>query len=213
MEDTDLLQEYVLNDAGKVWVGPARSSRGRAWLFAQFDEAALPACMFALDRAGVPFHHRGDPVKVSRAISRIVNSNDDQGILIGRWDGQYEDGTAPTEWTNSVDILRQFLETQQEVPYGQCWVFAGVVVTICRALGIPCRAVTNIVSAHDANSSLSVDKYYTENMDDLDFDPNNPEGVDSIWNYHVWNDVWMARPDLPAGESLCAISINVKTKG
>ncbi|CAG9127446.1 unnamed protein product [Plutella xylostella] len=246
MEETELLQEYVLNDVGKVWVGPARSSRGRAWLFAQFDEAALPACMFALDRAGVPFQHRGDPVKVSRAISRIVNSNDDQGILIGRWDGQYEDGTAPTEWTNSVDILRQFLETQQEVPYGQCWVFAGVVligrwdgqyedgtaptewtnsvdilrqfletqqevpygqcwvfagvvVTICRALGIPCRAVTNIVSAHDANSSLSVDKYYTENMDDLDFDPNNPEGVDSIWNYHVWNDVWMARPDLPAG--------------
>ena len=22
---------------------------------------------------------------------------------------------------------------------------------------------------------------------------------DSIWNFHVWNDVWMARPDLPRG--------------
>ena len=22
---------------------------------------------------------------------------------------------------------------------------------------------------------------------------------DSIWNFHVWNDVWMARPDLPVG--------------
>ena len=22
---------------------------------------------------------------------------------------------------------------------------------------------------------------------------------DSIWNFHVWNDVWMARPDLPMG--------------
>jgi hypothetical protein len=22
---------------------------------------------------------------------------------------------------------------------------------------------------------------------------------DSIWNFHVWNDVWMSRPDLPRG--------------
>ena len=22
---------------------------------------------------------------------------------------------------------------------------------------------------------------------------------DSIWNFHVWNDVWMSRPDLPVG--------------
>ena len=68
-------------------------------------------------------------MKVARVISRIVNSNDDGGVLVGRWDGNYEDGTAPSEWTGSVDILAQYLETQQEVPYGQCWVFAGVVTT------------------------------------------------------------------------------------
>ena len=28
----------------------------------------------------------------------------------------------------------------------------------------------------------------------------DPEfGQDSIWNFHVWNDVWMARKDLPEG--------------
>lgn len=28
----------------------------------------------------------------------------------------------------------------------------------------------------------------------------NPAGLgDSIWNFHVWNDVWMDRPDLPPG--------------
>lgn len=73
------------------------------------------------------FSSRGDPVKVTRAISRIVNSNDDGGVLVGRWDGIYDDGTAPSEWTGSVDILAQFLETQEPVSYGQCWVFAGVV--------------------------------------------------------------------------------------
>lgn len=72
---------------------------------------------------------RGDPVRVTRTISQIVNSNDDAGVLVGRWDGQYEDGTAPSDWTGSVEILSQYLQTQQEVPYGQCWVFAGVVTT------------------------------------------------------------------------------------
>ncbi|XP_052755774.1 hemocyte protein-glutamine gamma-glutamyltransferase-like [Galleria mellonella] len=199
MEDCSLLQEYVLNDVGKVWVGPIKTTRGKPWVYGQFDAVVLPACMFMLDRAEMPFHQRGDPVKLTRVISRIVNSNDDAGVLVGRWDGQYEDGTAPSEWTSSVDILQQYLETQQEVPYGQCWVFAGVVTTVCRALGIPSRVVSNLVSAHDANSSLTVDKYYTENMEEMDFDPNNPQGADSIWNYHVWNDVWMARPDLPQG--------------
>ncbi|GBP63544.1 Hemocyte protein-glutamine gamma-glutamyltransferase [Eumeta japonica] len=199
MEDTNLLQEYVLNDVGKVWVGPLKTTRGKPWFYGQFDAVVLPACMFMLDRAEMPFHQRGDPVKMARVISRIVNSNDDGGVLIGRWDGQYEDGTAPSEWTGSVDILQQYLESQAEVPYGQCWVFAGVVTTVCRALGIPSRVVSNFVSAHDANSSLTVDKYYTETMEELEFDPNNPEGADSIWNYHVWNDVWMTRPDLPPG--------------
>lgn len=201
MEEKTLLQEYALNDVGKVWVGPVKTTRGKPWLFGQFDAVVLPACMFMLDRAELPFKHRGDPVKVTRAISRIVNSNDDGGVLVGRWDGMYDDGTAPSEWTGSVDILAQFLETQEPVSYGQCWVFAGVVTTVCRALGIPSRVVSNLVSAHDANSTLTVDKYFSETMEELGYDPSNaePEQTDSIWNYHVWNDVWMSRPDLPAG--------------
>lgn len=55
-----------------------------------------------------------------------------------------------------------------------------------------------MVSAHDANASLTVDKYFNAANEEID-DPLNPSGADSIWNYHVWNDVWMARPDLPKG--------------
>lgn len=66
---------------------------------------------------------------MTRIISKIVNSNDDQGVLVGSWDGVYADGTAPAAWTGSTAILEQFLETQEEVSYGQCWVFAGVVTT------------------------------------------------------------------------------------
>lgn len=74
-------------------------------------------------------YSRGDPIKTVRSISKMVNSNDDDGILVGRWDGEYDDGTAPSAWTGSVPILQQFLETEQPVNYGQCWVFSGVCTT------------------------------------------------------------------------------------
>ncbi|PBC33779.1 Hemocyte protein-glutamine gamma-glutamyltransferase [Apis cerana cerana] len=199
MEDEQLLDEYILNDVGKIWVGAWGSARGREWIFGQFDAYVLKACQLLLERSGIKANSRGDPIQMCRAISRIVNSNDDKGVVTGRWDGDYQDGTAPAAWTGSVPILEQFLETGESVKYGQCWVFAGVVTTVCRALGIPSRVVSNLVSAHDANASLSVDRYYSKDNEELEYDPNNLEGEDSIWNYHVWNDVWMARPDLPKG--------------
>ncbi len=38
---------------------------------------------------------------------------------------------------------------------------------MCRALGIPCRCVTNYVSAHDTNGSFSVDKFYDEDGEEV----------------------------------------------
>ncbi|XP_075229333.1 hemocyte protein-glutamine gamma-glutamyltransferase-like isoform X2 [Lycorma delicatula] len=200
MPKEQLLDEYVLNDVGKIWVGPMGTTRGREWVFGQFDAIVLPAVMLLLERTGLQASAKGDPIMLTRAISKLVNSNDDDlGVLQGKWDGEYEGGTAPAAWTGSVPILEKYLETRKEVLYGQCWVFAGVVTTVCRALGIPSRVVSNLVSAHDANESLTIDRYYSSKNDPLPFDPNNPLGEDSIWNYHVWNDVWMARPDLPTG--------------
>lgn len=37
----------------------------------------------------------------------------------------------------------------QTVKYAQCWVFAGTVVTLCRAIGIPCRAITTLNAGGD----------------------------------------------------------------
>ena len=58
--------------------------------------------------------------------------------------------------------------------------------------------VTNFESAHDANETLTIDRYYDSSNKELSHDPFNPRSKDSIWNFHVWNDVWMARPDLEA---------------
>lgn len=195
MKEDDRRQEYVLNDIGKVYVGAYQRPTGRRWVFAQFDDAVLPACMFILEKSKLDYTARGNPVKVVRAISALVNSLDDNGILEGRWDGNYKDGKAPWEWTGSLKILEEYMKSEgTPVKYGQCWVFSGVTTTICRALGIPCRSVTNFVSAHDTDESLTIDKFFDGEGNEVEEATN-----DSIWNFHVWNDVWMARPDLPMG--------------
>ncbi|KAI5705335.1 hypothetical protein M8J75_013984 [Diaphorina citri] len=100
-------------------------------------------------------------------------------------------GTPPTKWVGSMKILQQFYTKKKPVKYGQCWVFSGVLTTVCRALGIPCRNVTCYAAAHDTQSSLTVDYFVDEDgrvMEELN--------SDSIWNFHMWNEVWMTRRDL-----------------
>ena len=61
-------------------------------------------------------------------------------------------------------------------------------------MGIPTRSVTNFSSAHDSNGSLTIDVYIGD-------DGKEAKGLskDFIWNFHVWNEVWMERPDLEPG--------------
>lgn len=62
--------------------------------------------------------------------------------------------------------------------------------------------MSNLVSAHDANGTLTIDRYYDAKNNELNYDPFNPNGgTDSIWNFHVWVEAWMARPDLPKGKN------------
>lgn len=56
-----------------------------------------------------------------------INSEDDHGVLEGRWGGPYFGGKVPTHWSGSHDILKMWLESKcHPVKYGQCWVFAAV---------------------------------------------------------------------------------------
>lgn len=194
------LSEYVLNDTGKVYTGSYKHPIGRDWAFGQFEEHVLPAAVDILDKSQLRPALRGCPIKVSRAISALVNDVDDKGVLVGRWQPPYSEGTAPWEWSGSAEILGQYqANAGAPVKYGQCWVFSAVVTTICRSLGLPCRCVTNYVSAHDTNQSLTIDRFFSDSGDELTADDDPEFGYDSIWNFHVWNDVWMTRPDLPQG--------------
>ncbi|OWF37367.1 annulin-like [Mizuhopecten yessoensis] len=195
-----LLDEYVLNDKGAVYQGNYRQISAKPWRFGQFEEGILDICLMVLNKAfdWMISAEMADPVLISRAISSIVNNNDNYGILVGNWSGDYTGGKSPTSWTGSVKILKQYNENREPVKFGQCWVFSALVVTVCRALGLPCKSITNFASAHDSDASCTIDSVY-EKDEKGELKPVEKHNTDSCWNFHVWNEVWMARKDLPPG--------------
>lgn len=191
VEDEDDRNEYVMNESGRVYVG---GGYGRWWIFGQFEKVCLEAALYLLDISYLNTEAHGNVVQVSRALSAMVNSNDqDKGVLMGNWSGNYTGGTSPSKWNSSPNILSRYMKQKRAVRYGQCWVFSAVTTTLARALGIPTRSVTNFSSAHDTDLSMTIDTHIDMNgrpLAHLD---------DSVWNFHVWNESWFRRVDLPEG--------------
>ncbi|XP_040927643.1 protein-glutamine gamma-glutamyltransferase 2-like isoform X2 [Betta splendens] len=193
MQSETKRQEYVLSQHGQIYRGTHKRIKGTPWNFGQFEPGILDICLKILDKnpkfvfdAAKDCSARGSPVYVTRVLSAMINSNDDRGVLVGKW-WDYSGGVHPGNWVGSGDILRQWAE-RGPVRFGQCWVFAAVACTVSRALGIPCRVVTNFGSAHDTNANLVIENVYDEHGEAI--------SPDSIWNFHVWVDSWMTRPDL-----------------
>ncbi|KAH9499757.1 hypothetical protein Btru_077752 [Bulinus truncatus] len=190
LEGDSRLKEYVLNQSGGIFTGAENGVDFRPWNFAQFESCVLDVAMYLLDKSDLSWTARGNPILIIRKISALVNSQDDNGLLTGNWTGKYEGGHSPNEWTGSGRIFEKFWKAKIPVRFGQCWVFSGLSTTFCRTLGIPARSVTNLVSAHDKDGTIGIDMYMVNNT---------WESNDSVWNFHVWNEAWMARPDLPSG--------------
>ncbi|XP_029995453.1 protein-glutamine gamma-glutamyltransferase 2-like [Sphaeramia orbicularis] len=186
-------KEYILGQHGVIYRGTYKRISGTPWNFGQFESGILDICLKILDvnpkfvsDADKDCSGRRNPIYVTRVLSAMINSNDEGGVLVGEW-YDFEGGVHPGTWTGSGKILRQWAKSGP-VRFGQCWVFAAVACTVSRALGIPCRVVTNFGSAHDTNANLVIENFYDENGEDM--------SDDSIWNFHVWVDSWMTRPDL-----------------
>lgn len=185
-------QEYVLSDFGLIWRGTAKRLRPCPWNFGQYEKDVLECVLWVLTNVcKITAAHRKDPVMVSRVLSAGINSPDDAGVLVGKWGEDFSGGVSPTKWGGSQRILQQYYETKKPVKYGQCWVFSGVMTAACRALGLPCRSVTNFSSAHDTHGSLTIDYFF-----DDESEPIERLNSDSVWNFHVWNEAWMTRPDI-----------------
>lgn len=192
IKDDELREEYVLSEEGLMWRGSHSRQKEVMWKYGQFQKNMLESSFLLLLKIRrLALIHCSDPIKVSRSLSAAVNAPDELGVVQGNWTEDFSGGTAPINWLGSVDIINQFIKTKKPVKYGQCWVYAGVLTTVCRAIGIPCRPVTAYCAAHDTQNSLTIDYLVDDDgkiIEELQ--------TDSIWNYHVWNEVWMARPDL-----------------
>ena len=67
--------------------------------------------------------------------------------------------------------------------------FAAILTTILRASGIPTRTVTNYGSHHDrrlTDDGTAVLRQYD----------NIVQPDETTWNFHVWSEAWIERPDL-----------------
>uniref|UniRef100_A0A7N6BJ92 Protein-glutamine gamma-glutamyltransferase 2 n=1 Tax=Anabas testudineus TaxID=64144 RepID=A0A7N6BJ92_ANATE len=186
-------KEYVLSQHGQIYKGTYKRIKGTPWNFGQFESGILDICLKILDEnpkfvsdADKDCSARRNPIYVTRVLSAMINSNDDRGVLVGEW-YDFSGGVHPGAWIGSGDILHKWAESGP-VRYGQCWVFAALACTVSRALGIPCRVVTNFRSAHDTDANLVIENLYNDNAEKI--------SSDSIWNFHVWVDSWMTRPDL-----------------
>nr|CAI5827749.1 unnamed protein product [Callosobruchus analis] len=194
MKSDEWKEEAILNVSGIMWRGTYNRIKPVIWKYDQFEKDILDCCLYLVREIGnVKSSFRADPVHITRALAAAVNAADDLGAVQGSWSNDYSGGTPPTKWIGSKEILQKYYKKKKPVKYGQCWVFAGVLTTICRSLGIPARPVTNYSSAHDTQNSLTVD-YFADASGAMVEELNS----DSIWTYHVWTEAWMERLDLGA---------------
>ncbi|XP_075033772.1 protein-glutamine gamma-glutamyltransferase 5-like [Mixophyes fleayi] len=202
LENEAKRQEYIMNDYGFVYQGNHKWISTCPWNYGQWEDNILDISLRILDKninylrdAFKDLSCRNSPVYISRIVCAMINANDDSGVLQGNWSEEYKNGVCPSAWNGSIAILREWYKREcQPVKYGQCWVFAAVMCTVMRSLGIPTRVVTNFDSAHDTSRNLIIDEYYDTTGKKLP-----EEGTDSIWNFHAWCECWMARRDLPPG--------------
>ena len=164
----------------------------------------------------MPVEDRADPVLVSRHLSFAVGAD----LCYGKWgEGSYTTGKPsrgytcngdcfePSHWTGTLQLLAVYNNLLKPVQYCQCFVYSGVLCTMGRTLGFPTRIVSNFQSAHDTEKNRAIDQYYEIDEQGY-FTPftDDKPSTDSIWSFHVWNEVFIDRPaaSVTAGCKTCA---------
>ena len=166
MPDEAAIDEYVMNEDGLAHFGDWHNPGRMAWSYGQFEPGVLAAARKILRWLSPA--DRSSPVSLSRGVTRAINTQGSGGVLVGNWSGEYtgeghpDNAKPPTHWRGSPEILTQWVETNEAVSYGQCWVFAGITTSLLRCLGLGARQVSNFRSAHDTHNNRMIEEYYDE---------------------------------------------------
>ncbi|OCT62791.1 protein-glutamine gamma-glutamyltransferase E [Xenopus laevis] len=198
MAEEDQRQEYVINEQGVIFQGSDEDITSINWEYNQFEKDILDICLIILDRSSsykrdpaLDVSKRNDPLYVCRVLSAMLNSKDDDGVLEENWSDDYKNGVSPFSWNGSINILKSWYYSKfKPVKYGQCWVYAGVLCTVLRSLGIPTRVVTHFNSGQDKNGNLFIDLQYKSQGS------RQNDQEDQLWNFHVWNEAYFKRRDV-----------------
>ena len=91
--DADGLEELVMGEEGAVF----KSRTLVPWEFNQFSPPMLVAIDKLMRDDHVDAVVRASPARFARFLTSAINKR----VLHGRWDGNYDDGTPPGEWTSS----------------------------------------------------------------------------------------------------------------
>eukprot|EP01084_Bolivina_argentea_P285239 489116_1 len=201
-------REYVENEFGLIWVGSSNDNTARTWIYDQYYFPNLKISMDTLKRLSLEY--RNNIVVMSRQISFAITSD----ICYGKWgEGPYTTGHPwggyecerigrkcyePWAWTGTTemfDLYRDVLDSEYKVQYCQCWVYAGVYTTVGRALGIPTRPTTNFQSAHDSDFNRAIESYWLYDTNANTISRSYGSSSDSVWNFHVWNEMFFERDD------------------
>ncbi len=190
-DDSKQTFEFVENEQGITYRGSTRMVQSVRWYYGQFIPEALIIAMHHLN--SMDETSRRDPALVARFFSAISGHQNahPNGIMVGRWEKNFPNGVNPSAWQGSDSILRSYLSQRfRPVQYAQCWVFAAVLTTLMRTLGIAARTVSNFDSAHETPVASM-----TYNQEILRYWDRNARimiaEVGMIWNFHAWTDVYL----------------------
>eukprot|EP01063_Lacrimia_lanifica_P000233 TRINITY_DN1010_c0_g1_i3.p1 TRINITY_DN1010_c0_g1~~TRINITY_DN1010_c0_g1_i3.p1 ORF type:complete len:841 (+),score=254.58 TRINITY_DN1010_c0_g1_i3:55-2577(+) len=204
------VDEYVHATEGVVYVGQSDNVGGVVYKFGQHEWVAVAVALRSLRR--MPVMERGELALVARHLTFAVGED----VCYGKWGGgSYTTGRPaggyrcnprsgapcvdPDAWSDMNELLGLHVSLgYRRVQYCQCFIYAAVLNTLGRALGIPTRAMTMFQSAHDTERNRAIDEFYTEDAATGALDPVEGHGLtaDSVWNFHVWNEMWFARKDI-----------------
>ena len=202
--------EYVENEDGLVWQGKSDNFDGYYFRYAQHEYATLDLAIRSLRR--MPTKDRGNLVLVSRHLTYSVGED----ICYGKWgEGSYTSGRpsggytcskskdnptcfSPEHWSDLTELFALHVAKGfKKVQYCQCFVFAAVMASLGRSLGVATRPVTTFQSAHDTDKNRAIEKFYKIEGDI--WDPVEDHGVnthDSVWSFHVWDEMYFDRDDI-----------------
>lgn len=192
-------REYVLGSKGELYYGSVKWKTGaltsgkRDWDYGPFEDITLKVTNRQLQ--GLSGADRKSAAKVARRLTEKVAAKVDaigppaphKGILLGNWSGPFTAANKPTRWTNSAEIFKAYNASGGlPVQYGQCWVFAGLLTSMSRCVGIPARPTTmyNVGWEKAVKTADTIDCIFNAANGKL-----IPSASDSWWtSFHVWSE-------------------------